>query len=117
MWWKVINQTRDTEVAGKVARATSFVARFVGLLGKGSLPEGEGLHLLPCNSIHMFFMRFPIDAAFLDAQGQVVKLIAPLSPWRVVPPIPLAHSVLELWAGAVQRSGTREGDRLSFERL
>lgn len=75
---------------------------------------GEALHIVPCNSIHTFFMRIPIDALFLDRDGVIVKALEALPPWRVTGVYFSARSVLELPAGTVAGSGTREGDRLTF---
>src|ERR687887_277481 len=69
-----------------------------GLLGRGGLERGEGLLLQPAGSIHTFFMRFPIDAVFLDRGLRVVGLAPELAPWRLAARRH-AHSVLELAAG------------------
>ena len=112
---RVNNITRGRLLADKAREARSFWARFQGLMGQASLPVGEGLHLVPCNSIHTFFMRIPIDVAFLDAQGRIVKKFDALPPWRATTVYFKAQSVLELPAGTLQASGTQEGDMLSFE--
>jgi hypothetical protein len=82
-----------------------------GLLGRGSLPGGEGILLRPAGSIHTFFMRFPIDAVFLDRDLVVVGIERDLRPWRAAAR-KRAHSVLELAAGECARRGLREGDAL-----
>ncbi|WP_257460527.1 DUF192 domain-containing protein [Archangium lipolyticum] len=112
---RVNNVTRDRLLADRAERATSFVERFVGLMGRRSLAFGEGLHIVPCNSIHTFFMRIPIDVAFLDPEGTIVKQFVALPPWRATSMYFQAKSVLELPAGTLQASGTQEGDRLAFE--
>ena len=53
-----------------------------GLLGRGGLESGEGLLLRPAGSVHMFFMRFPIDVVFLSRDGEVLKIVSDLRPWR-----------------------------------
>jgi len=55
-------------LAQEVERAGSFWQRMKGLLGRRGLPAGQALFLEPCNSIHTFFMGFPIDAVFLDKE-------------------------------------------------
>lgn len=115
MHWRVNNETRQRLLADRAERATAFLHRFKGLMGRRSLAVGEGLHILPCNSIHTFFMRIPIDVAFLDAQGVIVKQLSALPPWRATSVYLQSRSVLELPAGVLEASGTREGDRLSFE--
>ena len=67
-------------VRAEVAR--SFLQRAVGLIGRRGLPPGEGLLILRCNAIHTFFMRFPIDATFLDAHGNVVRTVRNIPPGR-----------------------------------
>src|ERR671922_1038887 len=62
--------------------ADRFASRLRGLLGRRGLAPGEGLLIRPASSIHTFFMRFPIDVAFLDRDGVVVKVVPNLSPWR-----------------------------------
>jgi len=85
--------------------------RMKGLLGRADLPDGEGILLRPASSIHMAFMRFPIDAVFLGRDLTVLKVVRNLAPWRMASKR-RAHSVLELPAGVCTRSGVREGDRL-----
>jgi uncharacterized protein len=115
MRWKVNNETRGKLLADRAERAESFLTRFKGLMGRRSLAMGEGMHIAPCNSIHTFFMRIPIDVAFLDKDGLIVKQIPAMPPWRISSVYFKAHSVLELPAGTLSASQTQEGDRLSFE--
>ena len=63
--------------------ADSAWTRTKGLLGRASLDEDEGILLRPGGSIHMFFMRFPIDAVFLDREQRVLRVAADLKPWRM----------------------------------
>ncbi|MFA6031017.1 MAG: DUF192 domain-containing protein [Elusimicrobiota bacterium] len=79
--------------------ADGLRSRLVGLLGRSALGRGEGLWLVPCSQVHMFFMRFPIDVVFLDAKGRVLQVVRELRPWRVSPWVRGAHSALELPAG------------------
>lgn len=102
-------------IVGRVMMATSFWGRFRGLMGRASLADDEGLYL-PVNSIHMLFMRFPIDALFLDAPDahgirRVVGVRACLRPWTgLVMPVRGAAGVLELPAGTIERGGLAVGD-------
>ena len=68
-------------VRAKIAR--TFFERAKGLIGTKRLPPGEGLLILRCNSIHTFFMSFPIDAVFLDRNDNVVKAVRNIRPWRL----------------------------------
>ena len=87
--------------------------RFKGLLGRSGLDEGEGLLIRPSSSIHMFFMRFPIDAVFLDEHLVVRKVVRGLKPWRIAAARG-AKSVVELPVGAAARHGLEDGDRLAL---
>lgn len=114
MPFTVRNVTKDKLLATQAEEARSFGARFMGLMGKTELPFGHGLHIVPCNSIHTFFMRIAIDALFLDRELKVVKVFASLPPWRATSVYFATHSVLELPSGTVAASGTREGDQLAL---
>jgi uncharacterized membrane protein (UPF0127 family) len=82
-----------------------------GLLGRRELPSGEGILLKPASSVHMAFMRFPIDAVFLDSDLRVVKIASDLRPWRAAASRG-AKAVLELPSGEAGRRGLTTGDRL-----
>ena len=101
-------------VCDRCTLARDTYSRMVGLLGRSGLPEGERLLLQPAGSIHTFFMRFPIDAVFLDRERRVVRIAASVRPWRAA----LARrsrSVLELAAGEAARVGLRPGNVLRLE--
>ena len=91
--------------------AETALTRMRGLLGRRELPSEEGILLKPASSVHMAFMRFPIDAVFLDADLRVVKIAAELQPWRAAG-ARRAKSVLEVAAGEAARRGLSVGDRL-----
>ena len=92
--------------------ADKMLRRMKGLLGRKSLPPGEGMLIRPAPSIHTFFMRFPIDAVFLSRSGEVLKLADNVPAWRTRS-CRRAHSVLELAAGEAARQGIAVGDRLT----
>lgn len=93
--------------------ADSFGRRLRGLLGRRGLDPGHGLLIRPSNSVHMFFMRFTIDAVLLDKELSVVKIAADLRPWRVAG-ARHAKAVLELPAGEAARREIAVGDRLAL---
>jgi uncharacterized protein len=109
---RVENVTRGTVVAERTRVARSFRDRNVGLLDRDRLPADEGLWIEHAPSIHMFFMRFPIDAVFISGDLRVTKVVPDLRPWRVVWWARGARDCLELSAGAAERSGTQRGDEL-----
>ena len=94
--------------------AETALERLIGLMGKSRLSDGEALLLPDCSSIHMFFMRFPIDAVYLDRNRTVRKIVHNLKPWRLSWS-PNADSVLEAPAGWADRVGLASGDRLILE--
>jgi uncharacterized membrane protein (UPF0127 family) len=93
--------------------ADSAPRRMRGLLGRSSLDPGEGILLRPAPSIHTFFMRFAIDAVFLDRDLVVLEVAGDLRPWRTAR-CKRARAVLELPAGAAPRLALRRGDRLEL---
>lgn len=109
---RVENATRGTTVASRARVASSLPDRTIGLLRTPEVPAGQGLWIERSPSIHMFFMRYPIDAVFVDADGRVTKVVPNLRPWRVVWWAPRARDCLELRAGAATASGTQVGDEL-----
>ena len=94
--------------------ADTALARMRGLLGRSSLPSGEGILLRPTSSVHTAFMRFAIDAVFLDGGLRVVKVVHGLKPWRVARG-PGAKHILELGAGEATRLGIEPGQRLVID--
>lgn len=111
---QIYNTTRDRVLARSAVIADTPFARMKGLLGRDSLPEGEGMVIDPCNQIHTFFMRFPIDVLFVDNEGRIVRQLEALKPWRMSGMYFRARKVVELPAGVVSATMTREGDLLSL---
>ena len=109
---RVENTTKGSVVAERVRVASSMRDRTVGLLGSSGLEDDEGLWIERSPSIHMFFMRFAIDAVFVDASGRVTKVVPDLRPWGAVWWASGARDCLELPVGAAARSGTQPGDEL-----
>jgi uncharacterized membrane protein (UPF0127 family) len=108
-------------IAAHVEVAASLWGRFMGLMGRRSLPRDHALWLPGDNGIHMFFMRFPIDVVFLakpraDGSRQVVSVHRGLRPWTgMIPLVRGASGVLELPVGTIDESATAVGDRFRLE--
>jgi uncharacterized protein len=102
-------------LADRAESASNPWQRFRGLMLRSPLEAGQGLVIQPCNSIHMMFMRFAIDAVFYNKDMTVTKVSRSVRPW-----IGLsaggrkAKGVIELPAGAAE--GVEAGDQLLFER-
>lgn len=90
--------------------ADNFLSRFRGLMLRSSLGEADGLLLSPCGSVHMCFMRFPLDVVYLDGQGRILKIAPNLKPWRGMSLCLKAKSVLELPAGKAGELRLQPGD-------
>ena len=101
---RVVNVTTGETLAARAEVAESFFDRFMGLQGRADLPVGAGLILAPTSSIHMFFMRFPIDAVFVDSASHVTKVGRRLRPWSVGPFSSGALICVELPAGVAERT-------------
>ena len=89
--------------------------RMVGLLDRRSLPDNEALLIPHCQSIHMFFMRFPIDVIFLDKDLRVVGLVRNIKPFHLSPIFFRASSAIEGAVGMIERSQTQLGDLLEIK--
>ena len=111
--FQIANRTRGTVLATRLEVADSGPRRTKGLLGRAGLNAGEGLWIVPCESVHTFFMRFPIDLVYLDRKNKVKKIRSNVGPWRISACLS-AHSVIELPAGTVSNTLTQTGDTLEF---
>lgn len=110
------NQTRNAVLGEAVDVADTSEKRRVGLLKHERLEPGEGLWIKPCESVHTFFMKFAIDLVYVDRKHKVRKVRKAVPPWRVSACL-TAHSIIELPAGTIERTGTQAGDELSIEKL
>ena len=112
---RIINKTKNTVLAEDVIAADTFFTRIKGLLGKKEFKKGQALILKSCNSIHTFFMRFPIDVLFVDKNSTVIKAIYPLKPFRLTGIYFNATFAIELPVNTIQSTLTFEGDKLFLE--
>lgn len=108
----LINTRTQRVVASTILTAFDSASRRKGLLGRDGLSPGTALIIAPSNAIHTFFMRFPIDVAFVAKDGRVVKVRTGVGPWRMSAAF-RAFAVVELPTGTLERSATAAGDRLS----
>jgi uncharacterized protein len=93
--------------------ASRTLGRIRGLLGRQGLEPGVGLLITRSSSIHTFFMKFAIDAVFLDRDLRVRSVVPDVAPFRMVWR-PGSRSVLELGAGESRRVALAEGSRLAW---
>ena len=111
--YSIVNERTGSDIATHVTAALDSRSRRKGLLGREGLKEGEALIIAQTNAIHTFFMRFPIDVAFVRRDGRVVTTRNTLKPWRLAASLS-AHLVVELPAGVLSRTGTRRDDMLTL---
>ncbi len=112
---KVVNLSNGTEIADTVGSADSFFKRLKGLMFTKDLPAGHGLLIQPCQSIHTFFMNYPIDVVYLDGNSIVVGIDENMAPSKIGKVRRKARSVLELPAGTIQNTDLKVGHCLSIK--
>ncbi len=112
---RVRNERSGATLGQEVGLADGWWRRAVGLLGRRELPDGSGLLLVPCSSVHTMGMRFPLDLAFLDGAGRILQTRPDLSPGRLAVGGRGAKAALELPAGTLAATDSREGDFLILE--
>ena len=113
---RLVRASDGAALARRVEIARSFGSRLLGLMGRTHLEEGEALWLEPCSSIHMAFVRFPIDVLFLDRSGYVLAVFHDVKPWIGLAWCRGASATVELAAGSAALSGVIPGDRLELIR-
>lgn len=111
---KIFRQSDGLQLGDKIFWAKGMFDRMKGLLGRNGLGNGEGVLLDPCNSVHTFFMKFPIMIIFLSKENKVVKIIQDLRPWRVTRPYFSAVRTLEIPCDSPGRN-LRVGDILEVK--
>jgi uncharacterized membrane protein (UPF0127 family) len=111
----LIQDENKTVLLEELILAETPTARMRGLLGRSELPKKTGMLIRPCRSIHMWFMRFPIDAAFLDKELCVLKISRNLRPWQLAFAPRKTHCVLETAEGTFQELKT--GMQLSVDAM
>ena len=109
------NPAKESVLADRAEIADSSSKRRTGLLNHSGLQPGEGLWLVPCEAVHTFGMKFPIDVLFLNRKKKVLKVRHDMKRSRMAASL-LAHSVLELPSGTAAATKTQAGDILEFEK-
>ena len=112
---QVVNVTRGTTIAQKTQIAASLGQRMKGLLGRSGLAADQALVLKPCSSIHPFFMRFAIDALFLDKNMSIIRVIQNIPPNRLSPVIWASQMAIELPAGKISQTNTQSDDIIAIK--
>lgn len=110
---QLVNERTGAVLVSVIETAFDSATRRQGLLERLDLPPGQALVLAPCNAIHTFWMRFPIDVLFVARDGVITKIVERLSAWRVAASLS-AFATIELRAGAVSEQDIGVGDRLAL---
>ena len=108
----IVRVSDGAVIASHVETADTFMSRLTGLLGRSRMDEREALVIRPCNNVHMFFMRMPIDVLFCDESDRIVRVVSNLRPWRVSPIVSGSRYVIELAAGRAAALALKEGDQI-----
>ncbi|WP_066055600.1 DUF192 domain-containing protein [Robertmurraya korlensis] len=111
----IINLTKQLVISTKYTIANTFISRFMGLIGRDSLSDGEALILQPCTSIHTYFMKFPIDCIFLDKNNYVIYIVYHLKPWKLSPILLNARTVIELPSHIHLKDQIDIGDKIVYK--
>ena len=82
---------------------------------KKHISKDEALLIYPCNSIHMFFMRFSIDVLFVDKNNEIIYLLENFIPWKISRIIWKSYYVIELPCGTIKKTNTNIGDIIKIE--
>ena len=96
-----------------VGIADHYFLRLRGLIGR-NVKELGGLWIVPCNQIHMFFMKEPIDAVYLSKNGTVLKIEADIPTGTICKPVRSCRQVLELPAGMAEQLFIHCGDTVTI---
>lgn len=111
----IYNLTQHTLLAQSHDIANTPLSRMKGLLGKQEMPAQHALVITHCNSIHMMFMRFPIDVVFINKKNCVVGLVRQIPPFAFSPIFWDSSCAIELPAGTIQTSKTTIGDCIEIK--
>lgn len=107
----LVNARTGAALANSVELAMTSAERRKGLLGRDAMTPGSALVITRCAAVHTFWMRFPIDVAFVDSSGVVKKVVEDLEPWRMAGAF-FASTAIEFPAGTLKGGALRVGDRV-----
>lgn len=111
---EIINKNNNKLLASKVIIADTFITRFKGLMLKKNLEEDAAMLIHPCNSVHTFFMKFPLDIIFISKEYEVIYVMENMLPGKTSSFIRKSMGVLELPSGTIEKTNTKKGDFLNI---
>lgn len=109
------NENKEIRIPIEIDTYDTFLKRLRGLMFKRKPLKDKGIILIPCDSIHMFFMFFSIDVVFIDQDYHVLKTVSALKPWMLVLPVQHAYAALELPKDTVKKYSITIGDQLVLD--
>ena len=112
---RMVNEDRNACLGERIRVADRWWPRLRGMIGHPEPSRGEGLLIQPCQGVHMQWMSYALDIAFLDDSGRVVALYHGLRPWRFSKTHRDATAALELPVGTLEETGTQIGDRIQWQ--
>lgn len=114
-YFEMRNEDRGQSLGERIRVADRWWPRLRGLIGHAEVQAGEGLLIRPCQGVHMQWMKYPLDVAFLDPDGRVLATYHALQPWRFSKTHRGATAALELPVGTLEATGTMLGDLVSWQ--
>ena len=108
------NLTQQTVLATFVEIADTSFKRMCGLLGRSSMKPTQALVIIPCQSIHMLFMKFAIDVIFIDDKNKVIGLSARIKPFQFSGIFWKSACAIELPSGTIEATKTQIGDSIQI---
>jgi len=111
---KLINNANNTMISETVITANTFFKRLKGLMFTKELPDENALHIMPCNEIHTFHMKYSIDVLYLDRNNVILAIDEDIKPWKIGKRVKKAVSVVELPSGRAKKTGVEVGQTVEF---
>ena len=98
---------RGDDVLATAEVAATRNERRKGLMGRDCV---DGAFVIErCRNVHTFGMKVPIDVAFCDRDGCVLRIIT-IAPKRISPFVARSAFIIEAGAGCCERWNLRAGD-------
>lgn len=113
---QLVNQTKTVVLVECVNEAFNSWTRMKGLLGKKEYPN-QALVIHPCQQVHTWFMRFPIDLIFIDPMQKVIAKEQNVKPWSLSKKRRDAVAVIEAEIGVFSDDKVTIGDVLTIEKV
>jgi len=111
----VRNRTRGTILARTVLTLSSRFQKTLTAINRRGVPAGFAIWIAPCNGIYTVGMGEPVDIAFLDREGRIVKMLRNFPPDCFTDSAPNAVSAIKLPSNMLKISDSRAGDIIEID--